>query len=339
LMAETLTDTPLRSANLTAVTPAIQQHMEAVNVLMSQQTSRQQAMSTKISQISENIEKLQASQDRRALHSDQRNQNILVGVAQGMGLMNSKIDALMSSLATSLSDASYRVATLAQAQVQGGSSTAEGSPLPHLDQLSTEPETYRSLKTSQQSLMGGELNSSSQLPLVVHTCGNSVDSGSVKSQDKMLAVAAAIVHENRMRGEAPHVMPRHMPLCTLVPRPNTLEGIWQEWFYGVNGNPSIMVMDAWYNTAWRSEKNSANVEEKQGFPGLYLFKKTIVNSVLQFIPDSVPIDIHDFKKMLEDDYNSCSIAAYYKLLPKKVSKRFGSLEEKEQGKGKVKTKD
>jgi len=39
LMAETLTDASIRPANLAAVTPAIQQHMEAVNVLMSQQTS------------------------------------------------------------------------------------------------------------------------------------------------------------------------------------------------------------------------------------------------------------------------------------------------------------
>ena len=67
---------------------------------------------------------------------------------------------------------------------------------------------------------------------------------------------------------------------------------------------------------------------------------------MQFIPDGVPIDmvvveqaLHDFKKMLRDDYNSCSIAAYYKLLPKKASKRYGSSEEKELGKGKVKTKD
>ncbi|KAG0311460.1 hypothetical protein BG000_006639, partial [Podila horticola] len=102
-----------------------------------------------------------------------------------------------------------------------------------------------------------------------------------------------------------------------------------------------MMMDAWYKTTWRSEKNSANIEEKQRFAGLYLFKKTIVNAVLHFIPDGVPIDmvlieqaLHDFKKMLKDDYNSCSIAAYYKLLPKKLSKRFGSLEEKQQGKGK-----
>ncbi|KAG0313441.1 hypothetical protein BG000_005890, partial [Podila horticola] len=108
LMAETLTDASLRPASLAAVTPALQQHMEVVNVLMSQQTSRQQSMSTKISQISENIERLQANQDRRALHTEQRNQHILEGVAQGIGTMNAKIDTLIGSLATSLSDAANR---------------------------------------------------------------------------------------------------------------------------------------------------------------------------------------------------------------------------------------
>lgn len=347
LMAETLTGASLRPANLAAVTPVIQQHMEAVNILMSQQTSRQQSMSAKISQISENIEKLQTNQDQRKLHTEQRNQYILEGVVQGMGTMNAKIDALMGSLATSLSDAAHRVATLTPAQVQGGSSTADGPPFPpQLDQLPTELEKYRASKICQPSLVGGELSSSSPLPLVVHSCSLNDDDGSVKSQDKMLAVAAAIAHERRVRGEAAPLMPRHMPLCTLVPRPNTLEGIWQEWFYGVNDNPSIMTMDGWYRTMWRSDKNSANVKVKQGFPGLYLFKKTIVNSVLGFIPDGVPLDmvmveqaLHDFKKMLKDDYNSCSIASYYKLLPKKVSKRFGSSDEKEHGKGKVKTKE
>ncbi|KAF9016754.1 hypothetical protein BGZ52_005618, partial [Haplosporangium bisporale] len=73
-----------RRRHLSAVTPAIQQHMEAVNFLMLQQTSRQQSMSTKISQISKNIEKLQVNQDQHALHTEQRNQHILEDVTQSM---------------------------------------------------------------------------------------------------------------------------------------------------------------------------------------------------------------------------------------------------------------
>ncbi|KAF9922903.1 hypothetical protein FBU30_006978 [Linnemannia zychae] len=104
-----------------------------------------------------------------------------------------------------------------------------------------------------------------------------------------------------------------------------------------------MEMNKWYGTVWRSERNAANPSEKHGLAGLYMFKKTIVHSILCYIPDDAQIGMdtvekamEDFKKLLKDEYNSCSIASYYKLLPKRASRRYGSLEEKEKGKGKGK---
>ncbi|GJJ77537.1 hypothetical protein EMPS_09896 [Entomortierella parvispora] len=303
-------------------------------------------MSTAISKISDNIERLQVYQDRRALHAEQRNQYVLEGVVQGMGKVNDKIDALVKSLAASLSDAAGRMTSITQEQEQGGLSITEGSVLPRLGLLSKEQEAPGAPILSLQLSRVEESSLVAPPPSIIHPRCHDDSGHSVKTQDKIQAVAVVIAHYRRERGEVDPPMPRHMPLCTLVPRPNTLEGVWQEWFYGVNGSPSVVTMDSWYSNLWRSEKNSANPDGKNGFAGLYLFKKTIVQSVLRYIPDNTPIDmamiaqaLQDFQDMLKEDCNSCSIAAYYKLLPKKVSKRFGSSEEKEQGKGKVKAKE
>ncbi|KAF9119980.1 hypothetical protein BG015_006188, partial [Linnemannia schmuckeri] len=71
-----------------------------------------------------------------------------------------------------------------------------------------------------------------------------------------------------------------IPECKLIPRPNTLDQLWQEWFYhGVNGSPSIVELNKRFGSAWRGKDAQ-----------LYKWKKDIVHSVLRSIPAGLQVD-------------------------------------------------
>ncbi|KAI8604867.1 hypothetical protein EDD21DRAFT_184522 [Dissophora ornata] len=47
----------------------------------------------------------------------------------------------------------------------------------------------------------------------------------------------------------PPTKPVDMPAYKMLPRDSSLEDLWQEWFHGVNGNPSILQLNMWFNTS------------------------------------------------------------------------------------------
>ncbi|KAG0223794.1 hypothetical protein BGW42_005532 [Actinomortierella wolfii] len=82
-----------------------------------------------------------------------------------------------------------------------------------------------------------------------------------------------------------------------------------------------------YGAVWRSEKSAASSDKKHGSAGLNLFKKTIILSVLRFIPGNLLVDMNtvekaleDFKTIFKEEHNTCSTAAYRMLLPKNESR-------------------
>ena len=79
----------------------------------------------------------------------------------------------------------------------------------------------------------------------------------------------------------PPIKPLEMPTYTMVPRDASLDDHWQEWFYGVSGNPSILQLNEWYNTSWRrgSTKTISNANAV-----MYMYKKNIIHAVLKSFP-------------------------------------------------------
>jgi hypothetical protein len=92
-------------------------------------------------------------------------------------------------------------------------------------------------------------------------------------EDRIRQVAALVAGEKKARGETQ----RHMPLtpkCKLIPRPNILDQLWQEWFYhGADGSPSIAELNMCFGSAWRGKDAQ-----------LYKWKKDIVHLILRSIP-------------------------------------------------------
>lgn len=134
-------------------------------------------------------------------------------------------------------------------------------------------------------------------------------------EDRMRQVAALVADEKRARGETQHHMPL-MPECKLIPRPNTLDQLWQEWVYhGVDGSPSIAELNRWFGSAWRGKDAQ-----------LYKWKKDIVHSVLRSIPAGLQVDksaVNNALAFVRGQIDTVgSIDKYYKALPKAPSRKY-----------------
>ncbi|KAI8598387.1 hypothetical protein EDD21DRAFT_417800 [Dissophora ornata] len=109
----------------------------------------------------------------------------------------------------------------------------------------------------------------------------------------------------------------------MLPHDPSLEDIWQEWFHGVNGKPSILQLNKWFSTSWRrgSTKAISNANA-----AMYLFKKNIVHAILQSFPpgsDELLVEreaaaLISAKKRIE---RAGSINMFERSLPKKAPKR------------------
>ncbi|KAF8922762.1 hypothetical protein BGZ58_003815 [Dissophora ornata] len=74
--------------------------------------------------------------------------------------------------------------------------------------------------------------------------------------------------------------PRDKPATstyTMKRRPRVIDPVWQEWFYGINGEPSIWQMNKHYK--WR--KNADAAVRKH-----YAFNRLIIESVLKAISEA-----------------------------------------------------
>ncbi|KAG0345688.1 hypothetical protein BG005_001196, partial [Podila minutissima] len=101
-----------------------------------------------------------------------------------------------------------------------------------------------------------------------------------------------------------------IPECKLIPRPNTLDQLWQEWFYsGADGSPSITELNTWFSSVWHGKDAQ-----------LYKWKKDIVHSVLHSIPAGMQVDKTTMDNALASVRRQIdtigSIDKYYKALPK-----------------------
>ncbi|KAF9567067.1 hypothetical protein EC968_003501 [Mortierella alpina] len=117
--------------------------------------------------------------------------------------------------------------------------------------------------------------------------------------------------------------PLDMPVYTMLPRDSSVDDLWQEWFYGVNGNPSLLQVNQWYGASWRrgSTKTASNANAV-----MYLFKKNIVHAVLRsFPPDrDMPLLEREAEALLSIRNrieSAGSINMFAKSLPKKAPKR------------------
>jgi hypothetical protein len=131
----------------------------------------------------------------------------------------------------------------------------------------------------------------------------------------MRQVAALVADEKRARGEIQHNMPL-VPECKLIPRPNTLDQLWQEWFYhGADGSPSIAELNTRFGSAWRGKDAQ-----------LYKWKKDIAHSVLRSIPAGLQVDKTAVNNALASVRRQIdtigSIDKYYKALPKAPSRKY-----------------
>ncbi|KAF9922904.1 hypothetical protein FBU30_006979 [Linnemannia zychae] len=100
-IAEALTNASVGSANLATVTPAIQQHISAVNTAVSAINSQQQALSAQFTQYSEQL----TSRDRQDQRIQQCNQLINELILQNTTTMNDKLTALIDCVTITLTDA------------------------------------------------------------------------------------------------------------------------------------------------------------------------------------------------------------------------------------------
>ena len=134
-------------------------------------------------------------------------------------------------------------------------------------------------------------------------------------EDRIRQVAALVADEKRARGETQHRMPL-IPEGKLIPRPNTLDQLWQEWFYhGDDGSPSIAELNKWFGSTWRGKDAQ-----------LYKWKKDIVHSVLRAIPAGLQVDktaVNNALALVRGQIDTIgSIDKYYKALPKAPSRKY-----------------
>ncbi|KAF8924514.1 hypothetical protein BGZ47_003959, partial [Haplosporangium gracile] len=139
-------------------------------------------------------------------------------------------------------------------------------------------------------------------------------------EDRIRQVAALVADEKRARGETQHHMPL-TPECKLIPRPNTLDQLWQEWFYhSTDGSPSIVELNTWFGSAWRGKDAQ-----------LYKWKEDIVHSVLRPIPAGLQVDKTAVTNALASVRRQIdtigSIDKYYKALPKAPSRKYAKRRE------------
>ena len=121
----------------------------------------------------------------------------------------------------------------------------------------------------------------------------------------------------------PPIKPLEMPTYTMVPRDASLDDHWQEWFYGVSGNPSILQLNEWYNTSWRrgSTKTISNANAV-----MYMYKKNIIHAVLKSFPPDREIPLGEREMLALVTVKKCiecvgSISMFERSLPKKPPKR------------------
>ncbi|KAF9929711.1 hypothetical protein FBU30_001279 [Linnemannia zychae] len=263
-IAEALTNASIGFANLATVTPTIQQHIAAVNTAVSAINSQQQALSAQLTQYSEQLTNSDG-QDQRV---QQRNQLVNERILQNTTTVNDKLTVLIDCVTIALTDAlttlnriqspidantiqiaEPRLNTLPAPEVEsvqqglGNSTMVDSKSCSNcaLAALADACRLFVTDETLQQQRQSNLLSPMEISPLSVQRSDD--DNSTITSEAKAHAVEVIIIAERRLRGNPEHRMPRSMPLCTLVPRSNTLEGVWKEWFYGVNGTPSIMEMN------------------------------------------------------------------------------------------------
>ncbi|KAF9157590.1 hypothetical protein DFQ26_008580 [Actinomortierella ambigua] len=168
------------------------------------------------------------------------------------------------------------------------------------------------------------------LPLSDESASAERMSGGLRRSPSPLPIPAPSIIENiemlQSRISAtvvPPVKPAEMLVYSMLPRDSSVEELWKEWFYGVNGYPSLLQLNKWYGTAWRRGASKATSNANAV---LYLFKKNIVHAVLNsFSQDGDrPLMEREAEALLsirQRIEGAGSINLFARSLPKKAPKR------------------
>ncbi|KAF9198720.1 hypothetical protein BGZ49_000376 [Haplosporangium sp. Z 27] len=155
----------------------------------------------------------------------------------------------------------------------------------YFTQESRQPETAQELSPDPSLILD------SIVPLQEHHRepqlhqGNEVSSSST-TEDLDSLMERVAKGKRQERGQAELERQDQIPEYTMLPRNTSLQKLWDEWFHGIDGSPSIWELERCYRHHWRKADTKG---EGNANAGLYMYKKQIVHSVLRAFPPGLQL--------------------------------------------------